>query len=131
MRGTSVRIAFCAVALLAVLAGAQFVGASAQATVRTQVTSGTPAIGSAQASLASARTGQRPTRLGDPSWPVCAAPGASVPLPTDFPSAFPFPPGTVITASEQRNGGTVISAMAPWDVKSVAASLFHDLPASG
>jgi hypothetical protein len=54
-----------------------------------------------------------------------------VSLPADFPSAFPFPPGTVITASEQRNGGRIISAMAPWDVKSVAASLFHDLPASG
>jgi hypothetical protein len=37
----------------------------------------------------------------------------------------------VVTGVEQRNGGQVITAMAPWDVKSVAASLTHDLAASG
>jgi hypothetical protein len=66
-----------------------------------------------------------------PPLPACAKAKAAAP-PSEFPSSFPLPPGTVVTASSQPHAGQlVLAGLVPADLQD-AASFFNDsLPASG
>lgn len=61
----------------------------------------------------------------------CANIGTPIALPADFPASFPLPPGTVITGKDAPNGGVLITAVTPFDARSVTVFLERELPARG
>lgn len=63
---------------------------------------------------------------------VCSSAAKSVALPSGFPATFPMPPGTVVTAADDRgDAGLVVSGVTPAAFKDVLAALQHDLPPKG
>jgi hypothetical protein len=66
---------------------------------------------------------------------VCAKDAAAkkVAVPSGFPAAFPLPPGTVITAVDDRgsSGGIVLTGVTAADFASVLKALQTQLPAKG
>lgn len=71
-------------------------------------------------------------QAGPGTLPGCAGTGARIERPSDFPAAFPLPPGTVMTSEERRSGGRLIlHTLAPSDAKAVALFFERELPAAG
>jgi hypothetical protein len=63
---------------------------------------------------------------------ACSSAAKSVALPSGFPASFPMPPGTVVTAADDRgDAGFVVSGVTPTAFKDVLAALQNDLPAMG
>ncbi|MDT4932944.1 MAG: hypothetical protein QOK11_836 [Pseudonocardiales bacterium] len=63
---------------------------------------------------------------------ACSSAAKSVALPSGFPASFPMPPGTVVTAADDRgDAGFVVSGVTPTAFKDVLAALQTDLPAKG
>jgi hypothetical protein len=66
------------------------------------------------------------------SLPPCAFAGAPIAMPSDFPTSFPLPAGTVVNHQEVRSGGRVIiGGVAPLDVQQMAVFLEQELPKAG
>jgi hypothetical protein len=75
---------------------------------------------------------------GDPAGSVqanttaCSSAAKAVELPAGFPAGFPLPPGTVITAADDRGtGGIVLSGVTAVAFTEVLAALQKQLPAKG
>jgi hypothetical protein len=64
--------------------------------------------------------------------PACAGGLTPTPLPPDFPPAFPFPPGAVLTVGrDMGNGGRVVGGFAPGGIDTARAWLDAALPGAG
>src|SRR5207249_834487 len=87
-----------------------------------------PATSTVQATSEPSSTGQAGAGL-----PACAKAGTSIPLPSAFPANFPLPPGTEITAQEERSGDRIIitTIVPALDVKGVAEFFERELPKAG
>jgi hypothetical protein len=67
-----------------------------------------------------------------PTLPPCAQAGPAVSLPSEFPTNFPLPPGTMITSSQRSQKGVlVVSGFIPMEFKNTVAFFQSKLPAAG
>ena len=66
------------------------------------------------------------------SLPPCAKAGPAVSLPSEFPTSFPLPPGTVVTSSQlTERGVTVVGGFIPMEFKNVVSFFQSRLPDAG
>ena len=65
--------------------------------------------------------------------PACARADTTIPMPPEFPASFPLPPGTIVTAKEDRIGRRLIikTVVPALDVRGLALFLERELPKAG
>jgi hypothetical protein len=66
-----------------------------------------------------------------PALPPCANAGPVVDLPSEFPTSFPLPPGTVITFSQQTEKAASVSGFIPMEFKKTVSFFQSNLPGAG
>jgi hypothetical protein len=66
-----------------------------------------------------------------PTLPPCAEAGPPVTVPPEFPTSFPLPPGTVITASRRGGPTIVLEGFIPMELKEATRFFVQKLPDAG
>ena len=85
----------------------------------------------AQSSHSTAGTGSLASFTAQ-TMPACAGLLSPVALPASgFPSGFPFPPGTVVTKTEARSGGQLVTGVIPSNAHDVAVYFEQQFPTKG
>jgi hypothetical protein len=79
----------------------------------------------------SAAASPGPAQTPAPSLPPCAKAGPAVTLPPEFPTSFPLPPGTVITASRHAGPTVVLEGFIPMELNQVTRFFVQKLPEAG
>jgi hypothetical protein len=75
-----------------------------------------------------APTGERANSGGG----ACGSPDTTIPLPSDFPTILPLPPGTVFTSREDRSGGRIIlNGTVPSNLPATIAFFEQEFPKAG
>ena len=78
------------------------------------------------------RDGTGTMNASSPALLPCAKTGPAITLPSEFPTSFPLPPGTVITSSQRTERGIiVVDGFIPMEFKNVVAFFQSRLPTAG